>query len=53
MSCITIALDPTAERFYRQVAERAGVSLERVLADTLFKLAGELALEAIGHRRTK
>lgn len=53
MSCITIALDPAAEQFYRQIAERAGISLEKVLADTLFKLAGELALEAIARRSTK
>ena len=44
---ITLLLDPTVANFYRQIAEKADLSLERVLCDALFKLAGELSLEAI------
>lgn len=33
--------------FYEKVARQAGRSVEQVLSDALFKLAGELALEAI------
>ena len=44
---ITIALEPTVVRFYAHIAEVAGLSLEQVLADALFKLAGELSLESL------
>ena len=47
MSAFTILLDPSTARFYENVALAAGVSVEQVLSDALFKLAGELALEAI------
>jgi hypothetical protein len=49
MASITIQIDPATENFYRRVAKAAGLPLERVLSDALFKLAGELALEAL-HR---
>ena len=44
---ITVPLDPAVIVFYGRVAEAAGISLEQVLSDTLFKLAGELSLEAL------
>lgn len=44
---ITLLLDPAVANFYRQIAEKASLSLEQVLCDALFKLAGELSLEAI------
>ncbi len=44
---ITLLLEPSVALFYRQIAEKAGLSLEQVLYDALFKLAGELSLEAI------
>ena len=44
---ITLLLDPAVANFYRQIAEKADLSIERVLCDALFKLAGELSLEAI------
>ena len=53
MSCFTIALDPSAEAFYRRIAAQAGLNVETVLSDTLFKLAGELALEAISKKSAK
>lgn len=51
MTQVTLFLEPSVALFYSQVAQNAGVSLERVLTDALFKLAGELSLEAI-HNRT-
>lgn len=47
MTEITIHLDPYAAYFYQQIADIYGLSLEQVLCDALFKLAGELSLEAI------
>ena len=44
---ITIALEPTVVRFYAHIAAASGFSLEQVLSDALFKLAGELSLEAM------
>ena len=44
---ISLSLDPCVVRFYKSVADFAGVSVEQVLADALFKLAGELSLEAL------
>ena len=49
METVTLTLDPATAAFYREVARRSGVSLERALADALFKLAGELSLQAL-HR---
>lgn len=47
MTEITLLLEPTVALFYKRIADAAGVSLESVLCDALFKLAGELSLEAI------
>ena len=49
MTIIPIALDAATLRFYERVAENAGLPLSQVLSDALFKLAGELSLEAL-HR---
>lgn len=53
MSHVTITLDPAAERFYRRVAETRQLPLERVLSDALFKLAGELSLQALTRKASK
>ena len=53
MSVYTLSLDPAAEQFYERVAQCAGVSVEQVLQDALFKLAGELSLEALARTNTK
>ena len=45
-----IPLDSATEEFYASVARAAGLPIEQVLRDTLFKLAGELALEALARR---
>ena len=50
MTQVTLILEPSVVLFYTRVAETAGVSLEQVLQDTLFKLAGELSLEALQSR---
>ena len=44
---VTISLEPAVVLFYGRVAEAAGKTLEQVLSDALFKLAGELSLEAL------
>ena len=47
MTQVTLLLEPAVALFYTQIAENAGISLEQVLRDALFKLAGELSLEAL------
>lgn len=47
MEKITILLEPAVVLFYTRIAQNAGISLEQVLSDALFKLAGELSLEAM------
>ena len=47
MTKVTIYLEPTVALFYSRIAAAVGISLEQVLSDALFKLAGELSLEAL------
>ena len=47
MEKVTILLEPAVVLFYTRIARQAGISLEQVLSDALFKLAGELSLEAM------
>ena len=47
MEKVTIFLEPAVVLFYTRIAQSAGVTLEQVLGDALFKLAGELSLEAM------
>lgn len=44
---VTLVLEPAVALFYTNIAQSAGRSLEQVLSDALFKLAGELSLEAL------
>ena len=38
--------------FYRKVGQQAGgIAMEKVMADALFKLAGELSLHALGKQK--
>ena len=46
MAQFTISLDPAAAALYLRVAQAPGHPEEEVLADALFKLAGQLSLEA-------
>ncbi len=47
MTQVTLYLDPAVVSFYSRIAGTAQISLEQVLSDALFKLAGELSLEAL------
>ena len=47
MTEVTLLLEPTVALFYSRIADSVGLSLEEVLQDALFKLAGELSLEAL------
>ena len=47
MAQVTLNLDPAVAYFYAQLARQTGYTLEQVLTDALFKLAGELSLEAL------
>jgi len=47
MTPVTILLDAYVVSFYKRLAETVGLPLEQVLSDALFKLAGELSLEAL------
>lgn len=42
-----VALDPVTARFYDRIARAVQLPTEQVLHDALFKLAGELSLEAL------
>ena len=50
MISYTISLDPAAARLYEQVAQRAELPVEQILADALFRLAGELSLSALAKK---
>lgn len=47
MTQVTLLLEPNVALFYARIAASAGLPLEQVLSDALFKLAGELSLEAL------
>lgn len=47
MTRITLSLEPCVLLFYSRIASQSGKSLEQVLSDALFKLAGELSLQAL------
>ena len=42
MTEVTLQLDSAAAAFYKRIAAAAGLSLEQVLSDALFKLAGDI-----------
>ena len=44
---IEVELEPEVALFYARIARAQGLTLEQVLSDALFKLAGELSLEAL------
>ena len=46
----TIFLDSAAAKLYARVAESLGLPVEQVLADALFRLAGELSLESLAKK---
>ena len=52
MAKISISMDPAVVLFYTRLAFSMGVSLEQVLSDALFRLAGELSLQALNQSDT-
>ena len=52
MTQVSLTLDPAVIFFYTQIAQKTGHSLEQTLSDALFKLAGELSLEALKEARS-
>ena len=48
---IKLQLEPAVALFYSRIAQAEGIPLEQVLLDALFKLAGELSLEALAKGR--
>ena len=48
---IKLQLEPAVALFYSRIAQAEGIPLEQVLRDALFKLAGELSLEALAKGR--
>ena len=44
---ITVLLDPSVALFYSKIAQVTNIPLEQVISDALFKLAGELSIEAL------
>lgn len=53
MTQVTLTLEPAVALFYKRVAYTYNVPLEQVLSDALFKLAGELSLEALHKQEAK
>ena len=53
MKQITLTMEESLYNFYKKVGQQAGgLSPEKVTSDALFKLAGELALNAL-HKNQK
>ena len=47
MKMVTLQLEPAVALFYTRIANQAGIPLEQVLCDALFRLAGELSLNCL------
>ncbi len=48
---ITLVLEPEVALFYSRIAASAALPLEQVIRDALFKLAGELSLQALVQKK--
>ena len=44
---VELEVDDLIYEFYQKVGQQAGLPVERVMYDALFKLAGELSMNAI------
>ena len=44
---VSITLEPLVADFYQKIAKSSGRPLEQVLEDALFRLAGELSVQAV------
>ena len=47
MTQVFLYMDDATLSFYQKLSQWTGIPLEQVLSDALFKLAGELSLQAI------
>ena len=48
MKTVTIKIDDIIYEFYKKIGETAGgIPVEQVMSDAMFKIAGELSLNAI------
>ena len=47
MKQITIKIEDVLYDFYRKIGENVGKTPEKTMEDALFRLAGEMAMEAI------
>ncbi len=47
MILVTLALDPGVYAFYAAVGKQSEHAAEQVMADALYKLAGELSIQAL------
>ena len=54
MKKVTLTIGDYLYEFYSRIGKSAGdISVEQVMADALFKLAGELSLHALDEKRTE
>lgn len=53
MKQLTITIDDFLYDFYRKIGNDVGKTPEKTIEDALFRLAGELAMEAISKKRNK
>ena len=50
MKQLTITIDDFLYDFYRKIGNNVGITPEKTIEDALFRLAGELAMEAISKK---
>ena len=48
---VTIEIETLLYDFYRQIGTNVGKTPEQVMADALFRLAGEMSMEAIAKKK--
>ena len=48
MKRVKLEIDPLVYEFYKKIGENVGLKPEQVMADALFKLAGDLAQQVRG-----
>lgn len=53
MKTVNIEVDDLLYEFYQKVGQQDGLSIERVMYDALFKLAGELSVSAVREKEER
>ena len=48
---VTLEIETLLYDFYRKIGENVGKTPEQVMADALFRLAGEMSMEAIAKKK--